>query len=135
MNSPSTRRRRGFTLIEVILAMLVIGIGLLAMVTAATRCLSVVRGARFFEDARHLMAVLEVDVPVVPDEVEEGTEDGQFDEPYEAYRWERDIRPAGEDEEYRLFVVVTRIIRVSEGSRPSVEEVATLLYAPEEDEP
>lgn len=64
-----SRKRAGLTLVEVILALMIIGTGLVALVAAVSRCLSVPRLAMNFDTARELLGQLEAEdreQPAVP---------------------------------------------------------------------
>ncbi|MBP7828946.1 MAG: prepilin-type N-terminal cleavage/methylation domain-containing protein [Kiritimatiellae bacterium] len=126
----SGRRRAGLTLIEVMLALAILGLGLSALIATVARCLGVVRQARNFQTARHLLARAELENPLqLEEEIEEGSEEGGFDGgPYD-YRWSRVIERLGREED-GLFTVTLRVSR-SEKGRASSEEVVTCLYAPE----
>ena len=126
------RHGGGFTLIEVMLAVAILGIGLLTLVTGAARCLSVIKRAQYFEEARHLIGMLELVEPIDMEDIQEGTESGRFSGYYSGFRWERAIQLVSEDEEYPLFSVTTRIRWTVENVQKA-EEVTTLLHAPEAD--
>ena len=125
--------RAGLTLVEVLLAVVILGIGITVLVETASRCLAVVRRARDYETTRHLLARVEVEKPLqLEEEIEEGTENGDFKGGPSEYKWEREIKIIGEEED-GLFEIRTRVFR--EGTRPaSSEEVVTWLYAPKKKE-
>ncbi len=127
---PLTAARCGFTLVEVILAVAILGIGLTVLVASASRCLAVIHSVRVYEDARNLLARVEVEHPVLEKELEEGTEGGAFSDPFARYRWERTVALADPNSEVRLFEVSTRIYW-SERGRDRYEEVVTFVYDPE----
>jgi prepilin-type N-terminal cleavage/methylation domain-containing protein len=132
--SHHNRSRAGLTLVEVLLAVVILGIGITVLVETASRCLAVVRRARDYETTRHLMARVEVEKPLqLEEELKEGTENGDFKGGPSEYKWEREIRIIGEEED-GLFEIRTRVFRA--GTRPaSSEEVVTWLYAPKKKEP
>ena len=123
------RSKAGLTLVEVLLAVLILGIGITVLVETASRCLAVVRRARDYETTRHLLARVELEKPLqLEEEIEEGTENGDFKGGPSDYKWEREITIIGEEED-GLFEVRTRVFRT--GTKPaSSEEVTTWLYAP-----
>ena len=53
--------RSGLTLIEVMLALLILGVALPPLVAAAGRCLSIAKKARHYETARELLARVELE--------------------------------------------------------------------------
>lgn len=121
----------GFTLIEVMLAILILSIGLVVLVHSASRCLAVIKSARIYEDARHLIARVDLENPIDREEFEASNESGSFEGEYGDYRWEREIVQDGEDED-GFYIVTTRILWSKKGSRqPGREEVARYMYVPE----
>ncbi|RME00143.1 MAG: prepilin-type N-terminal cleavage/methylation domain-containing protein [Deltaproteobacteria bacterium] len=83
------RRREGFTLLEVMIALLILGTGLAVLIEnnaaslkihAITRRMTVVT-----QLARMKMAEIEID-----DELDEGFESGDFGPDFPGYRWEYD---------------------------------------------
>ncbi|HRZ10854.1 MAG TPA: prepilin-type N-terminal cleavage/methylation domain-containing protein [Kiritimatiellia bacterium] len=124
------RRRAGLTLIEVMLAIAILGLGLVALITTISRCLGVVRQARNFQTARHLLARAELENALqLEEQIEEGAEEGGFDGAPSEYRWSRTVERFGREED-GLFTVTWRVTW-SEKGRASSEEVVTRLYAPE----
>jgi type II secretory pathway pseudopilin PulG len=117
-------------LIEVLLALTILGLGLLVLLTTASRCLGVAKQARHYEHARQLIGRLEVEQLLDTQKgVEEGTEDGRFEPPFEAYRWSRTIEQAGLKEDDGLYRVRLRVAWAQASN--SAEEVETYLYLPE----
>ncbi len=129
--SPRRASRAGLTLIEVMLALVILGLGMVALVTAAGRCISVARQAKNYDAARELLARVEVEKPMI---LEERAEDiagsGTFDPPYEGFSWERTVEQEGYEED-GLWRVVTEV-RWTEDQRGKKERVVTLIYWPEE---
>jgi len=128
----------GFTLVEVLLAMAILGLCMTGLLTAVSQSLSIARKARIYDTARNLIARVELEQPLLlEEEIEEGTEDGDFEGGPEGYRWQRTIELAetGSEEtglfseEQELFKVTTRVIWERRG-RDEFEEVTTYLYRP-----
>ncbi len=130
---PGTRlgSRAGLTLVEVMLALVILGTGLVALVTAAGRCISVARQAKNYETARELLALVEVEKPM---QLEEKPEDiagsGGFGSDYPGFRWVREIEQEGFEED-GLWRVTTQI-HWTEDKTARREQVVTLVYWPEE---
>ena len=125
------RRRQGMTLIEVLLALAILGLGLAVLVECTARCLGVARKAKNFEAARYLLHRVELEHPLNGSEpLTAGVEEGVFAPPYENFSWNRSIVPAGLDEE-PLFEVYTRITWADD-NRESTEETATMVFKPEQ---
>ena len=121
--------KQGFTLIEVILALVIVGVGLSSLLLAVVKCQSVVVFARTREEARGLIRRVEVENPIDPKKITEGTDSGRFDG-IERYTWQREITMVDEEDRPGLFLVTTRILW-SERSRTASEEITTYNYAPE----
>ena len=122
------KKRAGLTLVEVILALMIIGTGLVALVAAVSRCLAVPRLAQNFDTARELLGQLEAEEPLqVEEDIEDAAGSGTFESPYANFSWERTVTQEGEDEEDGLWRVVTSI-RWTENNRARSEDVVTLVY-------
>ncbi|WP_136065536.1 type IV pilus modification PilV family protein [Pontiella sulfatireligans] len=124
--SPS---RKGLTLIEVLVAMLILSIGVTSMMVAMTRCLAVVRTARNREVARGLIRRVDIEHPIESVDMAELSESGDFED-VDGYVWMRDILMVDEEERPGLFFVTTRI-QWSERGRDAFEEITTYKYAPD----
>lgn len=126
-------RRAGLTLIEVMLALVILGTGMVALVTAAGRCISVARQAKNYESARELLARVEVEKPIM---LEEEPEDiaggGSFEPPFEMFKWSRTVEQEGFEED-GLWRVATEITWTEHKSARK-ERVETLIYWPEDKE-
>ena len=124
----SQSRRAGLTLIEVILATAILGIGLTTLVAATSRCLAVARKAQQYEVARRLIGQVDLEIPPNFEELEDSLENGQFERPYQDYTWEREILEF-EDEELEMFSVRTAVYWNDRGTEAK-EEVMTYVYGP-----
>lgn len=117
------------TLIEVLIALVILSIGVSSMMVAMSRCLAVVRTARNREVARSLLREVDIEHPIKRRQMEETSESGDFEDT-EGYTWTRDILMVDEEERPGLFLVTTRV-QWSERGRDSFEEITTYKYAPE----
>lgn len=125
-----TAARAGLSLVEVILALAILGMGLTALIATAARCLGVVRQAKNFETARHCLGRVDYEHPLqIEEEIKPGEESGSFEGGPEGFTWTRVIKQIGEEED-NLFEVATRVAW-SDNGRHSKEEVVTYLYAPQ----
>ena len=126
------RPRSGLTLVEVLLALAILGAGLVVLVATASRCLAVARQAKQYETARLLLDRVDLENPLqLEEEIEAGTEEGRFEGDYRDYRWTRVIQEMWEEEEDEgLFQVTTRVSWSDRGHN-AYEETVTFLYAPQ----
>ncbi len=125
------RPRSGMSLIEVLAAMAILGIGLAVLIQSVARCLEVVHKTRNYETARYLFQRLNLEHPLgVNEQIADGVQEGQFDEPHEGYTWIREITSIGLETE-PLYQVTTRITWSDDGGRESSQETTTLVFKPE----
>lgn len=103
------RRRHGMTLIEAVIALMLLGTGIVILTTGAAQALSVARIARHYSQAQHLLALVDFEIPVESAyELYSAPESGDFNTPFEEYRWMREAEYFGPEED-QLFLVRTRI--------------------------
>jgi len=121
--------KKGMTLIEVLLALVILSIGVGSLMMAMSRCLSTVRTARNREMARSLLRRVDVEFPIDEKTIEELSEDGDFDD-VEGYVWRREILVVDEEERPGLFIVTTRV-QWAERGRDTFEEVTIYKYVPD----
>lgn len=134
---PGTRQRRlaGLTLVEVMLALAILGIGLTVLISTASKCLAVVRQSRNYESARHFLALVELDFKNQlldldeGQELEDGSSDVRFEES-DLYRGTWEVATEGEEED-GLKKVTFRVAWSERGVNP-YEEVVSYLYVPQE---
>ena len=128
MNRKSASKT-GMTLIEVLIALIILSVGVSSMMLAMSRCLAVVRTARNRDVARSLLLLVDMENPIDRKSIEEITESGDFDEA-EAYTWSREIIMADEEDRPGLFLVATRV-QWSERGKDTFEEIIAYKYAPD----
>jgi hypothetical protein len=100
------------------------------LVATASRCLSVARKARNYENARRLLGRIELENPLAGKEIEEETDSGTFPSPYSNYKWRREIAMEGEEED-GLFRI-TMSVSWSARGKDIAETVVTYLQVPED---
>lgn len=123
--------RSGLTLIEVMLAVAILGIGIAGMVMAGARCIGVARQARNYQYAREAIAQVEVEEPIaLLEDIEEANDSGSLKAPFEKFRWERSVEPIGLEEDY-LYQITTTIAWAEEDWKGS-ESVVTYVYRPDQ---
>ena len=121
------------TLVEVLLAVVILGIALGGLVEAASRALAVVRQARNYEMARRMLGRVDAENPLrLLDEIQAGQKSDDFEGGPSGWTWTRTLEDFGaEDEEQEgLFKMTTRVFW-AQGERTSMEEAVQMLYVPE----
>ena len=122
------------TLVEVLLAVVILGIALGGLLQGASEALAVVRQARNYEMARRMLGRVEAENPLrLLDEIVAGQESGGFEGGPDGWSWTRTIEDFGADDEQKegLFQLTTRVFW-SQGERRGMEEVVQMLYVPED---
>lgn len=133
-SKPATRRA-GMTLIEVMLAVVILGMSLGALVEAASRALAVVRQARNYEMARRMLGRVDAENPLrLLDEIVAGTESGGFKGGPSGWSWTRTLVDFSADDEQKegLFQLSTRV-SWSQGEGRGMEETVQMLFVPVRD--
>lgn len=125
----STATKKGLTLIEVLVALVILSVGVSGLMMAMSRCLAVVRAARSRDVARGLIQRVEIEHPIEKVDMDEMSDSGDFDD-LPGYVWFRDIVMVDEEERPGLFEVTTRI-QWSERGRDAFEEITVFKYAPD----
>ena len=120
--SPSPRR--GFTLIEVMLSIAILGIGAGILMVATSRCMAVATRAKHYGRAHRLIQQVEAAHPLTRGEIEEGTESGTLDD---GYTWEREITESETEGREGLYTIRTRVSWAIRGKQ-SYEETVALHY-------
>lgn len=118
--------RAGLTLIEVLLAMVILGIGSGVLLLATARCLAIVSKARHYSTAQRLILQTDAMQPLNRGEIRPGTESGTFDNA-PGYKWEREITEPDDENRKGLYTVRTRV-SWSDRGRETFEEVVTWHY-------
>lgn len=124
----NTSSKTGLTLIEVLIALVILSVGVSSMMVAMSRCLAVVRTARNRDVARSLLWMMDVEFPIDRISIEEMSESGDFEDA-EGYTWYREVVFVDEEERPGLFLVTTRIQWSARG-KDAYEETVGLIYAP-----
>ena len=120
--------KMGLTLVEVLLALVILTVGVSSMMMAMSRCLAVVRTARDRDNARGLIQRIDLEFPIEEVDMAELVEEGEFEDA-EGYTWFREIIMVDEEERPGLFLVTLRV-QWSERGREAYEEVTMYKYAP-----
>jgi len=117
------------TLIEVMLAMIVLSIAAAGLLLGMLRSLAVVKTARNRETARSLVARVDIEYPIESVDLDDMSESGTFED-NEGFIWYRDIEMVDQEERPGLFIVTTRV-QWSERGREAFEETMIYRYAPD----
>ena len=121
--------RSGFTLIEVLLAVVILGVGFAVLLTGVSRCLAVMKTARKYQDAQWVLDLATLEYPMIAGEDPEEMEVDPVEYP-DGYTFEREV---GEDEdEDGLYVVHSRVTWSERGRHGKEEAVRYVLYMEEE---
>lgn len=118
----------GLSLIEVMIALVILGSGISAMILATSRGLAVAYQAQQYETARRLIGQVDLEIPVDLTEIEEGTRTGRFAGPFRDYSWSRETKLI-EPEELEIYRIYTEVTWTERGRRVS-ESVETYLFGP-----
>lgn len=120
------RRRGGFTLIEVLIAAAIMGFGLTALLTAASRCLAVMRAAKQYQDAQWALNLGELEHPILPNqEPEDWAVSSERLE--NGMTYEREVEEPPKDRQDGLYVLRSRVIW-SEKGRNGREEITRYVF-------
>jgi len=73
--------KQGLTLIEVLVALIILSVGVSSLMLAMARCLSVIQTARHREVARNLMVRVDIENPIEKVDMDEMSDSGEFSRP------------------------------------------------------
>lgn len=119
----------GFTLIETVLALAILGMSVFALMQATAQCLAVIRVARNYNTARAVLEQGALDHPMVWTNSPSDNEVASAEYP-NGYYFSRTVSQS--DLERELYVVATRVTWTDRGET-GFEEVLTFGYFPEQD--
>lgn len=125
---PQSGRRSGFTLIEVLLAVVLLGVSLTIFLDAANQSLAFIADARDYERARTYLHLVDLREPLDLENLEEGEERGSLNvDGRHRIAWSREITSVGHEED-KLFHIRTE---VSWGENHTFREsLETYLHLP-----
>ena len=123
------KNKKGLTLIEVLLAIIILSIGVSVLMISTTKCLSVIHAAKNREIAQNLLRQMEVNFPIEKIDLDELSESGEFEQ-HQNFSWNRNILMVDEENRPGLFLIQTRI-NWTERGKNSFEEITLYTYAPE----
>lgn len=118
------RRNRGFTLVEVLLAVAIAGAALAVLLTASSRCLSVSRKSKDYQNAQWVLGKGELDYPLFLTNDVRRLEVGKTD--YEGgFSFSRHVED--DDDKDGLYVVRTKVTWTAAGGEKGEEIVQYVL--------
>ena len=135
MTSPRANPKSGMTLVEVLLATVILAAGLTSLLVGISSCLSVMRASREFATAQWVLGMGELKYPIRGvEELEDLNIDGD-DSIADGFTFSREVEEKeleGDEEDDGLYVVHTRVTwgAGKEGER---EEVTRLVWMKPED--
>lgn len=119
--------RGGFTLVEALIALMLLTIGLLVLLTGASRCLAVMKTAKNYQTAQWVMGLGDSEHPLSYSNDVKDLEVNPPETYLESFKFGRNVI---EDEKQEgLFTVKTRVSWSDKGSE-SYEEIVRYIYEP-----
>lgn len=130
ISSPTFEVRRGFSLLEIMLAIVLLGIGLTVFFSAVNQGVLFAVTARDFHMYRQIHNELQLLEPLDIENLEEGVDSGSFQYlDSGTWRWQRELSTVG-DEEDRLFHLRTQVWRQGDSAEDG-ESTETFIYQPD----
>lgn len=132
-NSFSAARKKGLTLVEVMLAIAILGIGAGVLLVATSRCMAVATKTQRYSRAHRLMLRVKAENPISRgrDEIVTGTDSGTFEDDFS---WEREITESDAEGREGLYTVRTRVSWSARGKNAFEETRHYLYIRPDEEE-
>lgn len=134
--SDPPRGSPGMTLIEVLLATAILSVGLAMLLTAASRCLAVIRAAKTYQTARWTLSLGELEHPYNPsptNKVEDFEVDAYEPEPGNGFQFSRTVDDEAAEDTDGLRVIHTKVKWESRGHE-AFEETVRYVYLPKKDD-
>jgi prepilin-type N-terminal cleavage/methylation domain-containing protein len=121
----------GMTLVEVLLAVAILGVALVVMLTAITRCLAVLRVSDDYHKAMWALSMGEAEHPLIAGRDTKPQDLAVSDVVYEGIGYSRFVDDPDEtapDSNLRLVLVTTRLEWEGRGNRQRIEVPQYLLF-------
>lgn len=129
---PAASRRGGFTLVEVLLAVAILGIGFGVLLTGLSACLAAFRVSARFQEAQWVLGQGEALYPLRPSaDVLEEHPVAPDPSILEGYTFERIVEE--DEDEDNLFVVRTRVFWSGGAETGTFDEVTRYVWQREEE--
>ncbi|MDA3798847.1 MAG: prepilin-type N-terminal cleavage/methylation domain-containing protein [Kiritimatiellae bacterium] len=127
------RSRAGLTLIEVLLAVIILSVSLTALLVASSRCIAVMTASKNYQSARWLLQLKQLEHPILYDTIEE-IEDvavpAETDE--NGFTFERIVED--DDDEDDLYLVKSVVSWTRKGYTVKEDHIEYIWFVSEEDE-
>lgn len=123
------KTRTGVTLIEVTIAVAILGAALTILLAGASRCLAVMKASRNYQEAQWTFGRGELDFPlIVSNDIEELEVDPE--EYDNGFTFWREVEEKDDEEENEGLYVVTSKIRWTSRGRDAIEEIVQYVFFP-----
>ncbi len=120
--------KSGMTLVEVMLAVLIVSVGMVALLTATSQCLAIMKNARNYQDVLWALSTADAEHILYPtNEVEDMA---VAPEKYGNMTYERVVDE--DDDEDGLYVVRTKVSWMAKGKTASEEVLSYIYIKPDE---
>ena len=125
----SVGNNEGFTLIEVMLAVIILSVGLTVMLTAASRCLAIMRSAKNYQTAQWTLNKGDLDYPIVTTNDVKSLVVSPVEYPG-GFSFSREIDD--DDDKDHLYVMHTKVSWSDHSHQMSEEVIRYVLETPKE---
>jgi len=129
MNKIKHKKSAGLSLVEVLLSIIILGVGISALMIATNKCLIVLKRAQNRDIAHNLIRQIDTDFPILKIDLDEKLEKGNF-ENYNNFKWEREILFSDFELTPGLFLINLTVMW-SERGNDCNEKISYYVYAPE----
>ena len=122
------KNKEGLSLVEVTLALTIATVGVITLLSAAAKAVAIAGKSKEYEIVRSLLSELDRKEPLQLDDLDEDVDGGSFERPYNNYRWRREVKHIGVEED-EIFEVTTEVIWASRKNKLR-ERMVTYLHLP-----
>ena len=124
--------RKGLTLIEVLMAVIILSISMTALLVASSRCIAVMTAARDYQTARWILQMKQLEHPILYETIEE-IEDIEVDLEVEdnGFSFERIVED--DEDEDNLYLVRSIVSWNNKGYLAKEEYIEYIWFVSEED--
>jgi prepilin-type N-terminal cleavage/methylation domain-containing protein len=122
------KNKHGLTLLEVVLALAIIGFGVAALATATSRCLALVTQSKRYHQARYALEMAELKFPIVELEAELVNKEVSETEIMPGFVFTRTAEQPEDYEDTGLWVLRNRVSWEGTGSNTFEETMRYFYY-------